>query len=106
MLPDIDLITSDAVDSILLFSFQNRIPVFSFTGRFVKMGAVAAVSADAYDLGMYSAELVLSRVVRGASENPAHLHPRKVNLSVNRKIAEKFGIRLDEKIIQKASEVF
>ena len=51
MLPDTDVITSETVDAILLFSFQNNVPVFSFSNKYVKMGALASLSVDPVALG-------------------------------------------------------
>jgi putative ABC transport system substrate-binding protein len=46
MLPDPIVITPETFNSILLFSFQNKVPVFSFSNKYVKMGALASLSAD------------------------------------------------------------
>ena len=106
MLPDTDVITSETVDSILLFSFQNNVPVFSFSNKYVKMGAMASLSVDPVALGAQTGALVAKKLDNGAVENLVHIRPQKVLLSVNRKIAAKFGLPLGDEIVRQAEEVY
>ena len=63
MLPDPEVITSETVNAILLFSFQNNVPVFSFSNKYVKMRvsergfvAVGAFCGDSEELfGFFAA---------------------------------------------------
>ena len=77
MLPDAEVITPETVDSILLFSFQNNVPVFSFSSKYVKMGALASLSVDPFALGAQTGELVAKKLDNGPNENPVHIHPSK-----------------------------
>jgi putative ABC transport system substrate-binding protein len=106
MLPDTEVITPETVDSILLFSFQNNIPVFSFSNKYVKMGAMASLSVDPVALGVQTGALVAKKINNGVVENPVNIRPQKVLLSVNRKIAAKFGLPLGDEIVSQAEEVY
>jgi len=106
MLPDPMVVTPQTVDAILLFSFQHKVPVFSFSGKYVKMGALASLSADPFHLGARTGELVVKRLNTGSYENPVHLHPLKVILTINKKVAEKFSLPQDSEIFRKADEVY
>ena len=106
MLPDTSVVTAETVESILLFSFQNKVPVFSFSSKYVKMGALASISADPFDLGAQTGEIVANKFAKGLGEDPVLVRSRKIVLSVNRKIAEKLGIPLDNEITQNAAEVY
>jgi len=106
MLPDTEVVTSETVDSILLFSFQNNIPVFSFSNKYVKMGAVASLSVDPVALGAQTGTLVANKLNKGSAGNHAHIRPQKALLSVNRKIAAKFGLPLGDEIVKQAEEVY
>jgi putative tryptophan/tyrosine transport system substrate-binding protein len=106
MLPDTLVLTPQTVDAMLLFSFQNKVPVFSFSGKYVKMGALASLSADPFRLGARTGELVVKKLNGGSYENPEHLHPSKVILTINKKIAEKFGLPQNSEIFRKADEVY
>ena len=106
MLPDTDVITSETVDSILLFSFQNNVPVFSFSNKYVKMGALASLSVDSVALGAQTGALVAKKLDNGVVANHVHLRPQKVLLSVNRRIAAKFGLPLGDEIVRQTDEVY
>jgi putative ABC transport system substrate-binding protein len=106
MLPDITVVTPQTIDAILLFSFQNKVPVFSFSSKYVKMGALASLSADAFGLGAQTGELIAKKLNNGSHENPVHTHPQKVFLSINRKVAEKFGLPHISEMSRKADEVY
>jgi putative ABC transport system substrate-binding protein len=106
MLPDTEVISSETVDSILLFSFQNNVPVFSFSNKYVKMGAMASLSVDPVALGAQTGALVAKKVDKGAVENHVHIRPQKVLLYVNRRIAAKFGLTLGDEIVRNADEVY
>ena len=106
MLPDADVITSETVDSILLFSFQNNVPVFSFSNKYVKMGAMASLSVDPVALGAQTGAFVAKKLDNGVVENLVHIRPQKVLLFVNRKIAAKFGLPLGDEIVKQAAEIY
>ncbi len=106
MLPDAAVITSETVDSIFLFSFQNNVPVFSFSNKYVKKGALASLSVDPVDLGAQTGELVAKKLDKGDVENHIHVRPQKFILSVNRRIAPKFGLSIGDEIVRQADEVY
>ena len=106
MLPDTMAVTPQTIDAILLFSFQHKVPVFSFSGKYVKMGALASLSADPFRLGARTGELVAKKLNDGRYENPEHMHPTKVILTINKKVAEKFGLQQNSEIFRKADEVY
>jgi putative ABC transport system substrate-binding protein len=106
MLPDTDVITSETVDYILLFSFQNNVPIFSFSNKYVKMGALASLSIDPVALGAQTGALVAKELDKGVVENHVHIRPQKVLLSVNRKIAAKFSLPLGDEIVKQVDEVY
>jgi len=106
MLPDAMVVTPQTVDAMLLFSFQHRVPVFSFSGKYVKMGALAALSADPYHLGARTGEFVAKKLNSPSGENSAHMYPSKVILTVNRTVAAKFGLAQNSEIFRKADEVY
>jgi len=106
MLPDTMVVTPQTIDALLLFSFQHKVPVFSFSGKYVKMGALASLSADPFRLGARTGELVAKKLNDGRYENPSHIYPSKVILTINKKVAEKFGLQQNSEIFRKADEVY
>ena len=104
MLPDTTVVNSVAVDYLLLFSFQNKVPVFTFSRKFVDMGALFALSIDPHDMGAQAAEVVktlLSRNIKG----PLRVDARKPLLTINRKVMTKFGIKIRDEVMKKADVI-
>jgi len=106
ILPDPTVATPATIDSILLFSFQNNIPVVSFTSKHVKMGALASLSARPFDLGAQAGKIAAENLSTNFRSVPALSHPQKISLSINRKIAAKLGISLSDAVVREAEEVY
>ena len=92
MLPDPVIVSPGAVDILLRYSFRQGVPVFTFSRKYVEMGAVASLESDPYDMGVQAAEL--ARAIAGGSTEASCVYARKALLTVNRKVAEKMGLRL------------
>ena len=92
LLPDPTVVTPASVHYLMLFSFQNNLPVFSFSQRYTDLGAVASLGVDPFDLGVQAAGLA-KRLVRG-EKGPLREHARGGSLSVNRKVADKMGLNI------------
>lgn len=103
MLPDSTLVNSETIDYLMLFSFENSVPVFSFAKKYVERGAVAALTVDPFDLGAQAGEL--SRRLTNGGKGPIRTYARNPRLIVNRKIAAKMGARVNREMIQSAETV-
>jgi putative ABC transport system substrate-binding protein len=105
MLPDTTVITSETVEFMFLFSIENRIPLFTFSDKFVEMGALVSLDIDAFELGRQAGEMT-RQILSGADIRriPAS-DARKTELTINLKTAKKLGITMDKKIIKTAKKV-
>lgn len=90
MLPDPAVAAPPTVEYLIRFSIQHRIPIVTFSRKYLEMGAVASLDVDPRDMGAQAAELVRRIVNEGAS--PGSEYARKTRLTVNRSAAEKMGI--------------
>jgi putative ABC transport system substrate-binding protein len=99
MLPDPTVVSAETVDSLLRFSFQSNVPVFSFSRKYVEMGAVAALDVDPYEMGVQAGHIV-NRLSAG---RPAAIreYSRPSDLTINLKVAKKMGIRIGAGITTK-----
>jgi len=102
MLPDTTVINAETVNSLLLFSFQNKIPIFAFATKYVEMGALAALNIDPVDLGVQAGEIMKRLLDQKKGGIAAPVAPRKTVLTINRKIARKLGIDISKTILEKA----
>lgn len=100
MLPDPTVINSVTIKYMLLFSFQNRVPVFSFSQKYVEMGAVAAFNIDPFDMGFQAG--VIARKLPEGPKYPIRVYAKKVLLIINTKIAIKLGINIKNILNKKA----
>lgn len=103
MLPDPTLANSETVDYLMLFSFQNNMPVFSFSKKYVERGAVAALTLDPFEAGVQAAEI--AQVMLKGGKHPVSVYAKNPRLSVNRKVASKIGVELNNDLVKKADKV-
>jgi len=103
LIPDPTVVTNEIVDYMFRFSFQNNIPIFTFSRKYVEMGAVASLDIDPYDMGEQVASIV-NKVLAGQSiESTAYA--RKSHLTVNKKMATKLGITIREGLLTEVDTV-
>jgi putative ABC transport system substrate-binding protein len=100
MIPDVTVITRQTIEFFLLFSVENRIPLVAFSEKYVDMGAFMAFGLDPGDMGRQAGEMA-NKILSGKSpcELPVQ-DARKVSVTVNRTLAKKFGIRMDETVLE------
>lgn len=103
MLPDITVITPETVKFLLLFSFENNIPLLAFSEKYVEAGAFMSTGIDAFYMGHQAGEMankILSgRVVKDVQQ----VYARKLIVSTNLMIARKLGVNLNIAMILGAS---
>jgi putative ABC transport system substrate-binding protein len=103
MVPDATIAAAEAVDYLLHFSFQNTVPIFSFSKKYVEMGAVAALDVDPYDMGAQAGEIV-NRLSAGKT-GAIRAWARASHLTVNPKVAAKMGLKIKDEITKRAGNV-
>ncbi|MFZ5998257.1 MAG: ABC transporter substrate-binding protein [Nitrospirota bacterium] len=96
MLPDPTIINGETVNYLLLFSFQNNIPILTFSNKYVDMGALAALNVNPFDLGVQTGEIARAVLTGKSSRNPVRVDARKASLTINRKVAKKLGIKIND----------
>jgi len=102
MLPDTTVVTPDTVEHLLLFSLKNKIPIITFSDKYVEMGALMALDIDPFDLGKQAGEIV-RKIQLGTS--PASIprnEPHSAAITINNKIARKLGLSLNEEAFGRA----
>ncbi|MGA1863587.1 MAG: ABC transporter substrate-binding protein [bacterium] len=102
MMPDTTVISSKTINFLLLFSVENKIPVFACSEKFVKMGALLSLNIDPSDIGRQAGEMAKKMISGENINSPPETDPRKVIISINQAVAGKLGIPLSDEIIKKA----
>jgi putative ABC transport system substrate-binding protein len=103
MVPDATVVTPEAVQYLLLFSFRNRVPVFTFTKKYVEMGAAAGLYASPRNIGAQAGE-VSRKILAGGHTRPVRSDIRKTALVINRKIMNKLGITISSEVLKTAED--
>jgi putative ABC transport system substrate-binding protein len=102
MLPDLTVINEVTTEYMLSFSLSNRIPLLTFSDKYVEQGALMSVSIDTTDIGIQAGEMATLLL----SGTPVHDVPaqeaRKAVPFINLKVAKKLNITIDRGIIDSA----
>ncbi len=105
-----DNIALAAFDAILKVGREHKIPVFVSDTELVEKGALAAVGADQFAIGLKAGEMVGSLLKRDADKRTAATIPAtgpdKPELYLNKKTADTLGIPLSAAILKKAAKVY
>lgn len=93
LLPDPQLTAPQVFGSLLEFSMKNRIPIISFSEKYLAQGAAVAVTFDTADMGVQAAELGAHVLRDGLGGDPTILTPpRKVRIVANPTVLERLGV--------------
>ncbi len=103
LLPDKTLIHPDALDYVMLVSFQNNLPVFSFSSRYLDRGAAAALTVSPFSMGAQTGILV--RQLMNGTKGPLRHYSRNAKLVVNKTVCTKLGVRFNEETVRSAEKV-
>lgn len=104
MTPDATFISPDVFDRLLSFSFENKVPIFTFSRKYVEKGAVASLDINPHEVGLQAGEIfrtAANKVPKGGGKTYA----RGGSLIINSKIARKMGIKIKNEVIRKADDV-
>lgn len=96
MVPDTSVVTPVIVEYLLMFSQQQRIPIVTFAGKYVDMGALFSLDIDNVDLGRQAGEMAREILDGTPVKELPPTDARKTVFKVNRNVAKKLGISLDE----------
>ncbi|HEX9080208.1 MAG TPA: ABC transporter substrate binding protein [Desulfuromonadaceae bacterium] len=92
MLPDTTAVTRETAEAYFVFSQEEQVPVVSFAGAYLTLGAAAAVEIDRIALGRQAADLC-SRALHGSDiADLAFTWPHKTTIRNNGSVLKRLGI--------------
>ena len=101
MLPDLTAFTPETTEYLFLSSIENKMPVITFSDKYLAMGALLSFNIDAFDMGRQAHE-ISEKILNGAKiSGMKKTFARKLNIEINQKTAKKFGIfNINNKLIK------
>ncbi|MSN26847.1 MAG: ABC transporter substrate-binding protein [Geobacter sp.] len=91
MLPDPTAVTRDTVETYFHFGQENYIPVVSFSGSYIGLGAAAALDLDLNTLGRQADE-VASQMLSGQADSSRVIFPHKVIPKTNGSVLKRLNL--------------
>lgn len=102
MIPDTTVVTPESAELIMLFSLENRLPVCTFSAKYLEMGAFMSLDVNAFDMGKQAGEQA-ARILSGtnAGDVPTAEAENPI-LTINDAVARKLRITVPEEIRAKS----
>ena len=92
MLPDLTTTNKITLQSYVLFSIRNKIPLLTFSEKLLRHGATIAVTFDTDEMARHAAKLAVDIVLQRIGTGQTALVDPPVKTIINDNIAEKLGI--------------
>jgi putative ABC transport system substrate-binding protein len=96
LMPDQTVISPDTVPFLFDFAIARKIPVISFSNQYLAFGAFMSIAVDVFDLGRQTGEMA-NRILNGTpipKISPAEA--QKVVVTINRTVAGKLDIPIND----------
>jgi len=103
IVPDKTILANKVLKEMVLFSFQENVPLLGLSDRHTKMGAVVSISfASTRDIGRQAGELA-GRLLAGEPVAQLPYTTARSKLTVNLKAAQKLGIPIPSSMLEEAT---
>jgi putative ABC transport system substrate-binding protein len=102
LFPDTSVVNAGTIDLLLLAAIENRVPVFTFSDKYVEKGALLSLEVNALEVGKQAGEMA-NRILAGtAVKNIEKADARGGNVTVNLIVAKKLGISINGDLLKHA----
>ncbi|MGB5686335.1 MAG: ABC transporter substrate binding protein [Candidatus Electrothrix sp.] len=97
MLPDLTTTNQMTIQSYVLFSIRNKIPLLTFSEKLLTHGATIAVTFDTDEMAKQAAALAMDILSHRVGAKQAALIPPRVTTRVNDNMAAKLGLSIADR---------
>jgi putative ABC transport system substrate-binding protein len=105
MIPDSTVFSPETTEYLFLFSNENKIPVLTFSEKYLSMGAVMSTNIDARDIGRQAGEMV-EKILSGANvADIPSVDARKANITINPVTAKKIGRPINNETLRRGKVI-
>lgn len=91
MLPDVIAVTRETTEAYFRFGQQNSVPVVSFSGSYLGLGAAVALEIDRYALGRQADNLALA-ILSGQRTEGLVVFPAKTEVKKNLSVLQRLHV--------------
>jgi len=91
MLPDVTAATQETIEAFFLAGQKQAVPVISYTGRHLGLGAAAVIEINFAELGQQAGDMAEALLKRGINTDTAIVFPRITTYKTNPTVLEKLG---------------
>ncbi len=105
MLPDVTVVNPESVKYLLGASYRHNVPVFSFTKKYVEIGAAAGLHVSPAEIGAQAADIGKRILSDRNVKSPLRVDARKASLIVNDRIIRKLGTVVNQDVLRRAAHV-
>jgi putative ABC transport system substrate-binding protein len=95
MMPDPRLLSGENMELLHLLSMESRIPMVTFSEKFLELGSLMSISLDPFDVGRQGANLARKILLKPREAMGGCVYAEKPVVTVNWKIREKLNIFMD-----------
>lgn len=106
LLPDANLLTGSAMESIFAFSFRNHIPLLGISEANVRQGSLFALVFEPKTVSRQIGEKVQSILNGNDADELPPSPPGRFNLFINSNTARKMEITIPAELLKKARKVY
>ena len=104
--PDSSIYDRATVRTVLLTGIRRKVPVFGFSGGFVKAGALLSITVNPQAQGAKAAQIGLELLQQGQASNTANDNDAMFEIAVNTIVAEQLAVKLPPELIRRAKHIF
>ncbi len=106
MIPDAHVYNAATAKRLLLWGIRNKKPVWAFSGKIVKAGALGGQYVDKHDIARQTAELA-QRLIEGTPPTDIGLqYPDRISRAVNIHTAEMIDLPVSSEIVGEGTNRF
>lgn len=96
MFPDATAVTRETTEAYFRFGQDQNIPVISFAGSYLGLGAAVVVEINRAELGRQAGNMAAELLGGGTGADMTTRYPRGTTYKINPGVLKNFGTRLDE----------
>jgi len=102
MIPDTTVVTPDTIELLMLYSLENKIPVCTFSIKYLEVGALMSLDINAFEMGRQAGELAVKILSGKRVSEISPVEADTADLVINESVARKLKVPINEDLRGKA----